>query len=68
MTYREGIRKLIKANVPFRNGRKHMIFYPANGGIVAMPNKAKEMSKQHTMLVHKVLNGTNPSRTSDRRQ
>ena len=67
MTYREAIRKLIKANVPFRDGRKHMIFYPVNGGIVAMPDKAKEMSKQHTMLVNKLLNGVNPSRTSNRR-
>ncbi len=67
MTYREAIRKLLKAKIPFRAGKKHMLFYPPAGGLVAMPDKAKEMSKQHHMLVTKVLNGTNPSRTSNRR-
>lgn len=67
MTYREAVRKLIKHGVRFRQGKKHYLFYPAGGGMVAVPDKAKEMSKQHTMLVRKVLNGTNPSRTSDRR-
>ena len=67
MTYREAIRKLLKTGIPSRRGKKHMLFYPPNGGLVAVPDKAKEMSKQHTMLVTKVLNGTNPSRTSNRR-
>jgi len=68
ITYRQAIRKLLKAGIPHRVGSKHVIFYPVNGcGIVTVPNKTKEMSKQHHMLVAKVLSGTNPSRTSDRR-
>jgi len=68
MTYREAIRALIKAGVRYRNGSRHMVFYPANGGTLTVPSKSMTMSKKHQCVVDKVLAGRNPSKTSNRRQ
>ena len=67
MTYREAIRALIKAGIRNRLGRRHYIFYAEGGGIVTVPDKAREMSTQHRSLVAKLLNGNQGSRTSNRR-
>ena len=67
MTYREAIRALLKAGIRNRQGSRHHIFYAEGGGMVTVPDKAKEMSTQHRSLVDKLLNGNQGSRTSNRR-